>query len=237
MNDTLSGAYTARAMVHLFHDQDWAAAQRDFAKAIQYDSTQYEPWLFRTWAYIATDSLAQAVSSMRHAKLLAPLEAIVGVRLATTLRYSGRVGAADSELTEVLARDPSNGTALAEQFELRIYTHRCEANQEYLRSMRQGPNPLNRALAAFDQARCGDRPSAERFADSLAAESEKGYVDMFALALSYAGLGDSAKMYHALDQAAAQHNWALFYLGAHFAFEPYHGEARFEALKAKVGVQ
>ena len=89
LDGTLSGAYTARGMVHLFHEQDWPAAERDFAMAIKSDSTQYEPWLFRTWYYLAGNHVDSAVWTMRHAKELAPVEAIVGVRLATALRFQG----------------------------------------------------------------------------------------------------------------------------------------------------
>ena len=52
-----------------------------------------------------------------------------------------------------------------------------------------------------------------------------------------AALGDTTRMYQALDRAVTLHAWSLFYIGIYFPFAPYHGHAAFEALKRRAGVR
>jgi hypothetical protein len=63
------------------------------------------------------------------------------------------------------------------------------------------------------------------------------YVDLFALAIVEAGLGDTTRMFDALDRAVATHNWALFFLHQHFALRKYFGDPRFVALVRRAGVR
>jgi tetratricopeptide (TPR) repeat protein len=222
LDSTLSGAHTARGMVHLFHEQDWAGAQRDFTIAIRLDSTQYEPWLFRTWYYLAGNHVDSAVWSMRHAKQVAPVEPIVGARLATALRYQGHVDQAKAALDDVFARDPNNLIAHRERFEIEVATMPCDSAKRDLRWVENDAHSQIRGIVEFHWASCGEPGRARKYADSLAAEARNGsYVDFFWLATVYAGLGDSHKMLESLSQAVTQHNRFIFLLRHHFAFRSY----------------
>ena len=224
LDGTLSGAYTARGMVHLFHEQDWPGAQRDFTMAIKSDSTQYEPWLFRTWYYLAGNHLDSAVWAMRHAKELAPVEPIVGVRLATALRYQGHVDQAEATLAEILQRDPNNLIAHRERFEVEVATMPCDSATRDLPWVENDAHAQIRGIVEYHWAKCGNVGHARKYADSLAAEATHGsFVDFFFLATVYAGLGDSVKTLQSLDEAVTQHDRFIFLLRHHFAFRSYLG--------------
>jgi len=237
LDSTLPGAYVASGMVHLFREQQWAEAQHDFTQAIAHDSTQYEAWLFRTWYYFAVNQLDSAVRSMRRAKLLAPTEPIVGVRLATALRYAGHPADAQREISEVASQYPGNPMAVAEQFEFDAHYKHCTELRNNAPVMEHNPMAYNRALAAYGHAICGDRPRAQFVADSVDQLVADGkYVDLFGLAVVHAGLGDSDMVLHTLDQAVSTHAWALFFVGQFFAFQPYHGNPKFEDLKKRANI-
>ena len=224
LDSTLSGAHTARGMVHLFHEQDWPGAQRDFTIAISLDSTQYEPWLFRTWYYLAGNHVDSAVWSMRHAKQVAPVEPIVGARLATALRYQGHVDQAKAALDDVFALDPNNLIAHRERFEIEVATMPCDSAKRDLPWVENDAHSQIRGIVEFHWASCGEPARARKYADSLAAEARNGsYVDFFFLATVYAGLGDSHKVLESLSQAVTQHNRFIFLLRYHFAFRDYLG--------------
>ncbi|HEY8164097.1 MAG TPA: protein kinase [Gemmatimonadaceae bacterium] len=224
LDATLSGAYTARGMVHLFHEQDWSGAQRDFTMASRLDSTQFEPWLFRNHAYLAENNVDSAVESMRHAKELAPVEPIVGVRLATALRYQGHTDQAQAALAEILERDPNNLIAHRERFEIEVATMPCDSAARDIRWVEHDDHPQIRGIVEFHWASCGNAGRARRYADSVAAQASAGsYVDYFWLATVYAGLGDSANVFRSLSKAVTQHNSFLFLLRHHFAFRKYLG--------------
>jgi hypothetical protein len=104
--------------------------------------------------------------------------------------------------------------------------------------LEHSPLAFNRDLVAYGHAVCGDRPRARFVADSvdqLAADGK--YVDLFGLAIVHAGLGDSSMVLQTLEQAVAKHTWALFFVGHFFAFQPYHGNPKFEAIKKKANLK
>jgi tetratricopeptide (TPR) repeat protein len=239
LDSTLSDAYTARGMVHLFHEQNFPAAQVAFAKAISLDSTRFEPWLFRSWAYIGVGRLDAALSSVRRAKELQPVgDPIVGVRLSTILRYNGRVKEAQSALDDVLSGDSTNRLARGEQLEFDAETRQCDKAAKDLLWVDDNTGAGIKAFVAYLWASCGEPRRARAYADSVAAQATTGaFVDFLSLAVVYAGLGDSDKMFQALSQAVAQHNALLFFLGHHFAFRPYHGNPQFTALMKSAHVK
>jgi tetratricopeptide (TPR) repeat protein len=239
LDSTLADAYTARGMVRLFREQDFTAAGHDFASASRFDSTRYEPWLFRTWVHLANDQLDSALASVRHAKLIAPANApIVRTRLATILRYAGDTSAAERELEDALRLYPANSLLLGERFELNVHLRRCDRARADLAWAQHAPSEYLRTVVAYFWATCGDRPRAVRYADSLAiVASGDAYVDEFELAMVYAGVQDSVGMYRWLDRAVTHHDWLLFYLRHHFAFRPYVDQPAFAALMRRAHVR
>jgi hypothetical protein len=206
--------------------------------AIRFDSTQYEPWQFRHAYYFAVNDLDSAVKSLRHAKALAPVEPIVGVRLATALRFQGHIDRAEGALADVFVRDPTNHLAQREQFEIDVADKPCDSAARDLRWVEDDPQQAIRSLVAYHWASCREPARARRYADSVAAQASAGaYVDHFFLAVVYAGLGDADKMFRSLNQAVTEHNPYLFLLRHHFAFEPYHGTPEFADLMKRAHVK
>ena len=239
LDSTLSDAYTVQGMVHLFHEQNFPAAQAAFARAISLDSKRFEPWLFRSWAYLAVGKLDSAVSSVRRAKELQPVgDPIVGVRLSTALRYDGHMEEAERVLADALRGDSTNRAARGEQLEIDDQTGRCAEAAKDIAWIDDKATAWTRAHVAYHWASCGEPSRARAFADSLAARASTGeYVDLMSLALVYAGLKDSNKMFETLSQAVAQHNVLLFLLGHNFAFQPYHGNPQFAAIMKRAHLQ
>lgn len=235
----MADAHTTLGMVHLFHEQAFRRAEQEFVTANVLDSTAYEPWLFRAWAYVGQDHLDSAELSLRRAKQLHPAgDVIVGVRLATVLRYEQKFPESQAELDEVLQLSPGNSPAKNEQFELDVQQNLCKEAGALEPLPYGSPAQYDDAILAAFNARCGRRPLAERYADSVVKASASGrFADQFALGLVYAALADTAKMLNALHAAVAQHNWALFFLHRHFLFQPYTDLAEFRAIMAAAHVQ
>ena len=238
LDNTVSDAYTARGMVHLFHEQNFPAAQAAFTTAINLDSTRYEPWLFRSLSYLAVDKLDSAVSSMRRAKELEPVgDPAVRVRLATVLRYDGQIRESVRAIAEVLSGDSTSRLAHEERLKADSPAKACDSAHD-LRWIEHDFQQYTKGAVAYHWASCGEPERARAYADSVAAQVPTGaYVDFFALAIVYAALGDSAKVFQSLDQAVAQHNWGLFLLARHVAFRPYHRTPQFADLMTRAHVK
>lgn len=235
LDTTLAVAYTARGMVELFGEQNYSAAQLDFAASIRFDSTQYQPWLYRTWAYIGAGELDSALASIRHAYSLDPVQPIVGVRLATVLGYHGDTAEAEQRLADVLHRDTSNVIAHAELMELYSAAHQCAKALEEVQWVAHHSRDNGGTGAAVAWASCGHEERARQIADSI--EKRSGYVPAFGLATVYAALGDSAKVFQLLNRAIKDHEAVLFFLGKHRAFQAYHGTPAFTELLKRAHVK
>jgi len=239
LDDKLSSAYTASGMVNVFHEQDFPAAKRNFNLALKYDPTQYEAWLYLAWAYLGENKLDSEELAVRAAKALRPVgDDIVGVRLATVLRTRGDIPGAEHELRDLLAHDSTSRLAKAEFFQLYVQLGQCDSARAYLLPLRPGVIQYNRAVEAIYWVKCGQQERGRRYADSIAATADAGsYVDYFALAMVYATLGDSQKTFRSLNAAVDDHNWALHYLGAHWALQRYRGTPAFADLMRRAHVQ
>jgi tetratricopeptide (TPR) repeat protein len=239
LDNTLASAYTASGMVQVFHEQNFPAAQRNFALALKYDPTAYEAWLFRAWAYLAENQPDSAEHAVRAATALPHAgDATVGVRLATMLRVRGDLSGTARELTAVLAQYPGSPAAIGERFELDVLQSRCDSAREELPLIWPRPIQYYRAVGAVFWARCGQADRARRYADSVATTSGGGnYVDFFALAMVYASLHDSTAMFRSLNAAVDDHNWALFFLGTQWAFQPYRNTPEYADIMRRAHVK
>jgi len=226
LDSALADAYTARGMGELFHEQDFSAAQRDFTRAIRFDSTQALPWLYRTWCYVAAGQLDSALASIRHAYSLDPAQPIFGLRLATVLRFHGDTAEAERAIADVLQREPANTMAHNELLEF------YDASQQCDKALKEAQQVGDNSYAAYAWASCGHRERAQHFADSVLAQG--GRYSAFNLATVYAALGDSATVFRLLDRAITDHDILLFFLAKHYAFTRYHGAPAFAALLKRV---
>jgi len=236
LDSSAANAYTTRGFVHVAFDHDYAAAERDFVKAIALDPTQFTPWLYRAWYYVATNKLDSAVVSLRRAKALAPVSNIVGTRLATVLDFAGDDAAAERELAEVFGRDSTDANARSIQLTIEIETSRCTEARRELRFLTR-PRANVAGVVGAAQARCNDVAGARGFIATANARAANGqYVDHYAVALVHAALGDTADVMTALSQASDDRYPLMFQLGAEPLFRPYRNDPRFRQLMQRAGL-
>ncbi len=236
LNNRATTAYIARGMARLFNDQDWDGAEQEFTRALAIDSTRFEPWLFKVWAYGARGQIDSAIGSIGRAKQLAPVAAIVGVRMATVYRLAGRFDDADRALGEVLERDSLQELARAERVDLELARGRCRealAAAEWLDrhgALRNAAitDQYTLGVVAATWATCGRRAAAVGVADSLErVGANHEYVDPLAIAMVYGSLARPEDMYRWLDRAVEGHKWGLFFLKYLSMFAPYRDDPRF----------
>ena len=215
--------WMVRGMTNLFSYQDWSAAARDFNRAIALDSSDFAPWLYRTWVFYATGQLDSARASIQRASQLAPTDNTVGARLAGVLDNVGDTAGARRAVSEVLQRDSTDIQGHRALMQLAVNHGACPEGLQEVRWFQRhhalepgtasSSYRANAGIVAQVWAECGFRNAARRYADSTrAAGRAGGYIDAFALARVYARLRDTTAMFQALDQAVDQHNWSLYAL-------------------------
>jgi tetratricopeptide (TPR) repeat protein len=195
----------------------------------------YEPWLYQTWCFVGSGMLDSAVASIRHAFSIDPTAPIVGSRLSQVLLLHGDTAEAERSINEVLSEDSTNDIALAQRLELYDATGRCDAALREVQEVVRSPLNFTQALVAYALATCGQRDRAIHLIDSLTQPG--AHSGGLQLAIAFAGLGDSARTFAALDSAVANHNFLLFFLPHYFAFVRYHGTKAFQDVLARAHVK
>ncbi len=91
LDDTLAEAHSAAGLVSSLYDWDWSAAERHFRRALELNSGQPEIHRCYAFFYLApTGRAAEAVETVRRAKLLDPLSLILNASECAALLWAGR---------------------------------------------------------------------------------------------------------------------------------------------------
>jgi tetratricopeptide (TPR) repeat protein len=91
LDDTLAEAHSAAGLVSSLYDWDWTAAERHFRRALELNSGQ--PEIHRCYAFFflaPTGRAAEAVETVRRAKLLDPLSLILNASECLALLWAGQ---------------------------------------------------------------------------------------------------------------------------------------------------
>jgi hypothetical protein len=111
------------------------------------------------------------------------------------------------------------------------------AESEKIRDLaHSGKDPLVSAMAAYACAVSGDRKDALAILDRLKSPPTGRYVDPYAIAIVYEGLGDENAALDWLERMFREHSLSV----AFFNFDPFfvklHGNPRFQELVRRSGV-
>jgi len=233
LDSTDANAHMTLGFMHLIDDWDWPGAGREFTRAVALDPTQANIWLFRTWYYVAIGHLDSALTTIRHAAALDPTSSIIRTRVGTILFYADSLDAAATELTGVLAREPTFRPAAAQLADVLAARGACDAALAQVRDTAVaagGPGDW-----VWVKARCGKTAEARATVNGWEAEVARGeFVPPFQIAVAYAGLGNRAKVLEWLTRAVTERDWQLWALGIYPMLAPYRHDPTFRALLARV---
>ncbi|HYH84914.1 MAG TPA: hypothetical protein VEX60_05480, partial [Pyrinomonadaceae bacterium] len=103
MDDTLAEAHTALATSLASYDWDWAAAEREFRRALELNAKYPAAHYFYSYSLLTPMGRhEEAVSEMRKAQEYEPLSLIVNTNLGWALIYAGRYKEAEEQLRRTL---------------------------------------------------------------------------------------------------------------------------------------
>jgi tetratricopeptide (TPR) repeat protein len=107
LDQTLAEAYAAMATIHTFHDLDWSAAERMFAKALKLNPNHafIHFWYSNLLALTRRDD--EAVAAARKSHEQDPLSGVINGNYGQILYVTGRAEEAVQLLEEAVALDPN----------------------------------------------------------------------------------------------------------------------------------
>jgi serine/threonine-protein kinase len=238
-DDNLAEALTSLGKVLGWYEWDFSGAERQLRRAVALNPNDAEAhWAFGS-VLPTVGLLGEAISEIRKALALDPLDPGYSRWLARYLLYAGDYSAAIAQGEKIIE--------LGEDFFLAYLdvgsAHLGQGNaEEALKWYRRGQALENsvrsydafivRALAALDR-----REEAEEILARLEEESRQHYVRAEILAMGYAALHDFDRAFACLERAFQSRSGGLIYLHIDPGYKPLRDDPRFADLVRRIGLR
>lgn len=224
LDPELSDAFATIAYTRMYYDRDWAAAERNYARALTLnpDNAVAHQWYGNLLIVLGRHE--EAIRELRLAVALEPLSIITQAALPWGLYHAGDYDEALRRFGDILQLDPQY--ELAHYWSGWIYEQlgdldRATASLEQAVLLSDSSGITLAALArAYGLA--GRQADAERLLGHLADPLRTGNAPSYEIAKAYIGLGDRARALEWLERAFDEHALQLAFL----AVDPQIGELR-----------
>ncbi|MGA2591464.1 MAG: tetratricopeptide repeat protein, partial [Bryobacteraceae bacterium] len=175
---------------------------------------------------------------MRRALELDPLALNVNTALALVYYYRREYDRGIEQARKTLELDPNYFEMQVGLGLIYLQTSRFAEGVRALEAVRaaSGDNPLILGLLGYGYGVAGMDTNAREILDRLEAISQERYVAPISRALVYIGLAAHDEAFEWLDRAAAAHDVLLCYLDVMPCYDPLRRDARFPALRQKIGM-
>jgi len=237
LDDSLAEAHTSLGLVLFYYDLDWAAAEREFRRAIElnpsyaYSHNSYGELLFAQLRF--DESLAE----MSRASELDPLSVQLTNEVAWPLLGQGKYEAAKEQIRKALELDPNDGFARYMLGEIDIVAGKFSEAIAELEKVEGTGSSVPPCALGYAYAAAGERGKARTALEEVSQMSSRRYVSPTCSAQIYSGLGEKGRALDELEKAYEDRSIELpFGLKFERFWDPLRSEPRFIALLKKVGL-
>jgi eukaryotic-like serine/threonine-protein kinase len=239
LDSTLAEPHASLAFFNMYYAWDWAAAEREFQRAIARNPSYATAHEWYGLFLAAMGRSDQAVAEERRAQVLDPLSIGITGTTGWVLYYSGRQDDAERMLRTALRVD--SGSVLAHLYLGRVLQAKGQVDSaigEYEPAL-SGPlglwAPTLSGLANL-YALEGRRTEAMKLLHRLDSLSRSRYITPYAVAVVHAGLRQPDSAFAWLDRAVEERSHWLVWLNRDPRWLPLRSDARFAALVRRVGL-
>jgi len=251
LDPRMSLAHVVAGQLAMHVDFDWAAAEREFVRAIELDSRDSQAQIVYGEFLYASGRRQRGLNTMRDALMQDPLDMNHQVAFGFALRNVGRLEEAASQFGRVLETDPAWTIA---RFWL-AYTEfdrgrHDAAVTDYLVFLEQAvaadrlPEVTGSLTVAYNHGgwrafwrRELEWAEADNRAPGTVWRSPGSYYSgPYAMARRYARLGNTEAALGALESALEYRHHLMVFIACEPLFNALHEEPRFVALRKRIGV-
>ncbi|MEO7085105.1 MAG: protein kinase [Gemmatimonadaceae bacterium] len=240
IDPSLPEAYTTLGAVRAVYDWDWSGSEDAFTRSIalgpRYPTAHQ--W-YAVNCLVPQRRFDEAIRAIDRARVLDPLALVIRATGGVVRWLAGDFDAAVRELEQALELDPS--FAMTHYFMGSVRRDRGETSaavSEFETAIAKsgGGSPEMLAGLASTLALGGDTAGAVAIRDRLVSLGRQRHVAPSLVAQVEASLGNADVALTHLEQAVADRDADMIFLGVRQAYQPLHGHPRFEALRAKIAL-
>jgi len=211
IDDANSDAHLSLALVAHWYTWDWAAAEREFQRAIELDPNSSDIHGFYAFFLLSAGRNEQAMAEAKKSQQLDPLSAEGNSVLGAAYFYSGQGDLAIAQLRTAIEMDPNFWFARC--YLGRVYEDSgkpAEAIAEFQRAT-EAEKDISEPWGDLGHAYAvaGKRQEAQKVLDGLKELSAHGWAAPYNSAVVYVGLGDKEKAFALLEQAYKDRSYYL----------------------------
>jgi TolB-like protein/DNA-binding winged helix-turn-helix (wHTH) protein/Tfp pilus assembly protein PilF len=237
LDDTLGEAHTSLAFALDLYAWDWAAAEKEYKRAIELNPGYATAHHWYAWHLLVMGKNSEGIFEMKRAESLDPLSLIISADLAEALCIAHLSDESVQQSKRTLDMDPNFAVAHYQLGQALEQEHmHDEAIAEFQRAIElSGHSGAFDSNLAYAFAMSGRKGEAENIVKDLEARPDKTPSIDANIALAYVGLGDHDQAMIWLNKAyESRFNPSILLRPT---FDPLRSDARFKDLRRRVGLK
>ena len=236
LDDSSAEAHTSLAYIHLMWDWDFAAAEREFKRALQINPGYVNAHHWYSHELIALGRVAESHEESETALGLDPADVVINEHMAWHHMMTREYDRSIPQANKAVELDPDFVQAHRVLALDLLYTGRFrEACEEFERGAELSHgDPVARAYLARCYAQTHREAEARKILTGLVKASAERYISSAEIASVYAALNDAPSAVKWLERAGDEHAGALVYLNADRVWDPLRTNTGFQAVVKRV---
>ena len=230
LDDSLAEAHEAMAAVHIFHDWDWAAADKELRRCEELGAPSPEHSLRAYW-YEARGDMASAISALKRGLRLDPFNPLLNADLGFAYYYAREPDGLIVQYRQTKEADPN--FPLANNMLALAYKEKGDLGAATAEYRRLG----DRVELAAVQAKQGDIRAVRELLDKVRKNSSKESPDPSTMVSLCHALGDKDCTFTWLEKEYADRDPWLIWLRVDPANDDLRSDTRFQQLSDRIGLQ
>jgi DNA-binding winged helix-turn-helix (wHTH) protein/TolB-like protein/Flp pilus assembly protein TadD len=237
LDERLAEAHSALAVVKFSYDWDFAAAEREFQRALDINPNYSDAHKMNSYYLTSMGRFEEAIGEAKRAQELDPISVEKQAGIGEVFYFQRQYDQAIEQYRKALEMDTNSGFshwALGRTFTAQgKYNAAIEELKKAIPL--SGDSPDEPAELARTYALAGKRDEALKIVDELRQASKHKHVAPTVMAAIYGALGDKRQAFAFLDKAFDEREFILVMLNVEPMFDPLRADPRFDDLSRRVG--
>ena len=238
LDESNAEAHVALAIESQWYEWDWAAAEREFKRAIELNPDSGDAYGYYSWFLAPMGRGDQAVEEAKQPLQIDPLSTGLNGNLGSVLVFTHQWDKAIEQLRYSIDLDPNYWFDYC--FLGRAYEQKGrlpEAIEAFQRGLALEGNTELWSGLGHAYAVSGRRDEAQKVLDHLKEMSEHRYIAPYNVAVIYAGLGEKDEAFTWLNRAYDDRSYTLVeYLTTDARLDSLRSDPRFDELRRRIGL-